>query len=71
MLSAKLVVVAPNAYADRFQIYVGGKRIFDTGEYRSTVGGSTRSEAVNGETRRGDYFEIDLDQENKCDQSTR
>jgi len=49
----------PQYLRDRFQIYVGGKRIFDTGEYRSNVGGS-RSEVVNGETRTGDYFEIDF-----------
>jgi flagellin len=49
----------PQYLRDRFQIYVGGKRIFDTGEYRSNVGGR-RSEVVNGETRTGDYFEIDF-----------
>lgn len=49
----------PQYLRDRFQIYVGGKRIFDTGEYRSNVGGR-RSEIVNGETRTGDYFEIDF-----------
>ena len=49
----------PQYLRDRFQIYVGGKRIFDTGEYRSNVGGR-RSETVNGEIRTGDYFEIDF-----------
>ena len=49
----------PLTARDRFQIYVGGKRIFDTGEYRSNVGGR-RSEVVNGETRTGDYFEVDF-----------
>jgi flagellin len=49
----------PQYLRDRFQIYVGGKRIFDTGEYRSNIGGR-RSEVVNGETRTGDYFEIDF-----------
>ena len=49
----------PLTARDRFQVYVGGKRIFDTGEYRSNVGGR-RSEVVNGENRTGDYFEIDF-----------
>uniref|UniRef100_UPI00389AEABC cadherin domain-containing protein n=1 Tax=Candidatus Seribacter sulfatis TaxID=3381756 RepID=UPI00389AEABC len=49
----------PLTARDRFQIYVGGKRIFDTGEYRSDVGGR-RTEVVNGETRTGDYFEVDF-----------
>lgn len=49
----------PLTARDRFQIYVGGKRIFDTGEYRSNVGGR-RSEVVDGETRTGDYFEVDF-----------
>lgn len=49
----------PLTVRDRFQIYVGGKRIFDTGEYRSNVNGR-RSEMVNGEQRTGDYFEVDF-----------
>ncbi len=45
-LSAKVKLWWDPMYVrDRFQIYVGGKRIFDTGEYRSNVGG-TRSETV-------------------------
>ena len=63
-LSAKVKLWWNPYYArDRFQIYVGGKRIFDTGEYRTDVGiGSDvviREEVIDGQTIQGDYFEID------------
>jgi flagellin-like hook-associated protein FlgL len=53
----------PWTYRDRFQIYVGGKRIFDTGEYQSRVDGDIRRDPVerreDGDPVRGDYFEVD------------
>ena len=53
----------PWGLRDRFQIYVGGKRIFDTGEYQSYVGGNIRVDPNetddSGNPIRGDYFEVD------------
>jgi flagellin-like hook-associated protein FlgL len=53
----------PWGLRDRFQIYVGGKRIFDTGEYQSYVGGNIRVDPnetdEDGNPVLGDYFEVD------------
>lgn len=52
----------PWGLRDRFQIYVGGKRIFDTGEYQSYVDGNIRIDPneidAAGNPILGDYFEV-------------
>ena len=45
---------------DRIQLKQGERWFFDSGEYKSDIGGGTRSEIVDGQTVLGDYFEIDI-----------
>lgn len=53
---------SPYGARDRIQMYQGSSLFFDSGEYRSKVGGN-RTEDVNGQTRLGDYFEVDFGKE--------
>jgi len=50
----------PSTARDRVQLKLGDVVFFDSGEYVSKYSGSNRTEVVNGETRKGDYFEIDF-----------
>lgn len=50
----------PMTARDRVQLKMGDVAFFDSGEYVSKYSGSYRQEVVNGETRIGDYFEIDF-----------